>query len=430
MDRPWQTARYLTSALKDSRKRTLELVSDLSDEQLRVPLLPTINPVIWEMGHVGWFQERWVLRHSRKQAPLLEHADVLWDSAAVPHDTRWELPLPARSETLDFLTRVLDRVLDGLESRFDEEDRYFCWLAVMHEDMHGEALTYTRQTLGFPPPVGSKRAAVNGPPPKGDAEFLGGPFPLGARRGESLVFDNEKWEHAREIQPFSMSKSAVTQGQFAEFVDDGGYTRPEFWTGEGWQWRTLVDAVHPVYWIRDGQRWLTRWFDETVALAPDATLIHVNWFEADAYCQWARRRLPAEAEWEFAAAGPGKRAYPWGDDAPAEDVLSASSRANLDFSVAGCAPAGAFAGGDTPEGVRQMIGNAWEWTSDDFGPYPGYVRDPYKEYSEPWFGPPHKVLRGGCWATRSRLIRNSWRNFYPKHRRDVFGGFRTCGRIS
>jgi iron(II)-dependent oxidoreductase len=290
----------------------------------------------------------------------------------------------------------------------------------MHEDMHGEALTYTRQTLGFAPPVGSEPAAVAEPAPKGDVEFAGGTFLLGARRSESLVFDNEKWEHPVEVRPFAISRSAVTQGDFAAFVDDGGYRRLELWTEEGWQWRDRARTDHPVYWIRDGQCWLTRVYDQTVPLNPDVTMIHVNWYEADAYCRWAGRRLPSEAEWEFAAAGSEKRAYPWGADAPAP------AHAHLDFRKACCVPAGAFGAGDTPQGVRQMIGNAWEWTADDFGPYPGFVRDPYKEYSEPWFGPPYKVLRGGCWATRSRLIRNTWRNFYTKDRRDVFAGFRTA----
>jgi iron(II)-dependent oxidoreductase len=421
MERPWQTAGYLISALKDSRRRTLELVSDLSDEQLRVPLLPIINPIVWEIGHVGWFQERWALRHARGEAPLLEYGDSLWDSAAVAHDTRWDLPLPTRAGTLDYLARVLDRVVDGLESRpLTEDDRYFCWLAIMHEDMHGEALTYTRQTLAFSPPAGGGLAAVFEPALKGDAEFAGGAFMLGARQSERLVFDNEKWEHPVEVPPFAMARSAVTQGAFAGFVDDAGYRRPELWTEDGWQWRNRAQADHPTYWVMDGQHWHTRIFDRVVPLHPDVTLIHVNWYEADAYCRWAGRRLPTEAEWEFAAAGGMKRPFPWGDGTPAPAL------AHLDSRVAGCASAGAFDAGDTPEGVRQMIGNAWEWTADDFGPYPGYVRDPYKEYSEPWFGSPYKVLRGGCWATRSRLIRNTWRNFYTKDRRDVFAGFRTC----
>jgi iron(II)-dependent oxidoreductase len=421
MEPPWQTAGYLISALKDSRQRTLELVSDLTDEQLRVPLLPIINPIVWETGHVGWFQERWALRHARGQAPLLEYADSLWDSAAVAHDTRWDLPLPSRAGTLDYLARVLDRVVDGLESRpLTEDDQYFCWLAIMHEDMHGEALTYTRQTLGFAPPAGAELAVASESALKGDAEFAGGAFMLGARQSERLVFDNEKWEHPVEIPPFAMARSAVTQGAFGEFVDDAGYRRPELWTEDGWQWRTRAQADHPAYWVEDGQHWQTRLFDRVVPLHPDVTLIHVNWYEADAFCRWAGRRLPTEAEWEFAAAGSVKRAFPWGDGAPVPAL------AHLDSRSTGCVSAGAFDAGDTPEGVRQMIGNAWEWTADDFGPYPGYVRDPYKEYSEPWFGSPYKVLRGGCWATRSRLIRNTWRNFYTKDRRDVFAGFRTC----
>jgi iron(II)-dependent oxidoreductase len=422
MESQWQTAGQVIAALQDSRKRTLELVSDLSDEQLRVPLLPIINPIVWEMGHVGWFQERWALRHARGEAPLLDYADSLWDSAAVAHDTRWDLPLPSRSGTLDFLASVLDRVSDGLESRFTEDDRYFCWLAIMHEDMHGEALTYTRQTLGFAPPAGEEPAAELSVEPllKGDVEFAGGTFFRGARRNDGPVFDNEKWEHPVEIQPFAMARSAVTQGDFAAFVDDDGYCRPELWTEEGWEWRTRAKAEYPVHWVWDGQCCHVLRFDRIVPLDPDVTLIHVNWYEADAYCRWAGRRLPSEAEWEFAAAGSEKRAYPWGAGAPAP------ARAHLDFRKPCCVSAGAFGAGDTPEGVRQMIGNAWEWTSDDFGPYPGFVRDPYKEYSEPWFGSPYKVLRGGCWATRSRLIRNTWRNFYTKDRRDVFAGFRTA----
>ena len=431
MERPWQAASYIIAALKDARQRTLELVADLSDEQLQVPLLRIINPIVWEIGHVAWFQEKWVLRHARAEAPLLECGDSLWDSAAVAHDTRWDLPLPSRAGTLDYLARVFDRVIDGLESRpVTYSDRYFCWLAIMHEDMHGEALTYTRQTLGFRAPArsgqatefGSALQTQRGAGLEGDAEFTGGTFLLGARKQEAFVFDNEKSAHPVQMPPFAMAKSAVTQGAFADFVDDGGYRRPELWDESGWRWREEVQAEQPVYFIKDGHYWYTRVFDRIAPLDPDVTLIHVNWYEADAYCRWAGRRLPTEAEWEFAAAGSGKRDFPWGDESPRP------VQANLDFRTTGCVRAGDFAVGDTPEGVRQMIGNAWEWTSSDFCPYPGFVRDPYKEYSEPWFGSPYKVLRGGCWATRSRLIRNTWRNFYTKDRRDVFAGFRTCKR--
>ena len=422
MDCPWQTTGYLISALQDSRRRTLDLVSDLTEEQMRMPLLPIINPAVWEVGHVGWFQEKWVLRHARGQAPLLENADSLWDSAAVAHDTRWHLPLPSIGETRAYLAAVLDRVIDGIESRgLSAEEAYFGWLSVMHEDMHGEAVTYTRQTLGYaPPPCQFERAPAAPGSAQGDAEFAGATFQLGAQSGEPFVFDNEKWEHPVEVKPFAMSRAAVTEGDFAAFVDDAGYSRRQWWSDDGWQWRLRAQVDAPLYWIRDGRNWCTRRFDKVEPIDPGATLIHVNWYEADAYCRWAGRRLPTEAEWELAASGLEKRRFPWGDEAPEP------GRALLDARSTGCVSAVALAGGDTPEGLRQMIGTSWEWTADDFAPYPGFVRDPYKEYSEPWFGPPYKVLRGGCWATRSRLIRNTWRNFYTKDRRDVFGGFRTC----
>jgi ergothioneine biosynthesis protein EgtB len=413
---------YLIGAMKDTRQRTLALVSDLNEEQLRVPLLPIINPILWEIGHVGWFQEKWVLRQTRSQPPIISNADALWDSAAVAHDTRWNLPLLSLADTRAYLVSVLERVIEGLDSRpLSEDEAYFCWLSIMHEDMHGEALAYTRQTLGYAaPPLHAGRRPTMEPAPEGDAEFAGGTYLLGARHDRRFVFDNEKWEHPVEVKPFAMARSPVTQGQFADFVDDGGYRRRELWSDEGWNWRESVQAFYPLYWSRNGQGWAVRLYDSTLPLDPDVALIHVNWYEAEAYCRWAGRRLPTEAEWELAASGFEKREFPWGNEPPSP------AHAQLDARSLGCASAGAFVPGDTPEGLRQMIGNAWEWTADDFGSYPGFVRDPYKEYSEPWFGPPYKLLRGGCWATRSRLIRNTWRNFYAKERRDVFAGFRTC----
>jgi len=213
-------------------------------------------------------------------------------------------------------------------------------------------------------------------------------------------------------------------------VDDDGYRRKELWSEEGWDWRETEDATHPVYWQRDSNGdWLRRHFDKWNPLEPHLPVIHVNWYEAEAYCRWAGRRLPTEAEWEVAAAaepnstGQGlssrKRRFPWGDEPPAPE------RANLDWCAMGCVDVEALPAGDSAFGCRQMIGNVWEWTSTPFRPYPGFEIDPYKEYSEPWFET-RKVLRGGCWTTRSRLLRNTWRNFYTPERRDVWAGFRTC----
>jgi iron(II)-dependent oxidoreductase len=222
----------------------------------------------------------------------------------------------------------------------------------------------------------------------------------------------------------------VTQSEFARFVEEGGYQRREWWSEEGWRWREVSGAEQPLYWQREAPgRWLRRAFDRMVPLEPHRPALHVNWHEAEAYCRFAGRRLPTEAEWEMAASaeptadGQGirerKRRYPWGDAQPTP-VL-----ANLDWCAPGCVDVGALPAGDSAFGCRQMVGNVWEWTSSTFLPYPGFVVDPYKEYSEPWFGT-RKVLRGGCWATRSRLIRNTWRNFYTPDRRDVWSGFRTC----
>lgn len=412
----------ILAMLTDARKRTLELICDLTDEQIQVPLLATINPIVWEMGHVAWFQEKWALRHLRGLEPIRPDADSLWDSSAIPHDDRWELPLPSRQETLRYMQDVLDRVLEHLsKNTVTEEEAYFHWLVAMHEDMHGEAFTYTRQTLGYRPPVagpGGPARLGGAAPQHGDVEVPGGSFLLGADPGEALVFDNEKWAHRVEVKPFRIARTPVTNGEFAGFVGDGGYRRREFWSDAGWTWRETAKADHPVYWTADGSG--RRHYDQIVPLGKDLPIIHVNWYESDAYCRWAKRRLPTEAEWELAASGPERRKYPWGEEPPAPE------RAWLDFRTVGPSSVDTLPAGESPYGCRHMIGNTWEWTSTAFAPYPGFVVDPYKEYSEPWMDGEHMVLRGGCWATRSRLIRNTWRNFYKRDRRDVFGGFRTC----
>ena len=429
----------LIKSLREARERTLELISDLTDDQLMGPRLRIVNPLRWEVGHVGWFQEYWILRHLGGLPPILPKGDAIYDSARVAHDTRWDLPLPSRTETLTSLSRVLDRVCDSNDRRNRKpvdgyEQNYFLHLVLFHEQMHAEAFTYTRQTLGYSAPaMGTAVAGIDndGPEMSGDAHIPGGRFTLGPHGTEGFAFDNEQQPHQVEVKSFSISKTALTNAEFAEFVEADGYNKRELWGEQGWNWRGNTGAEHPMYWMRQSNgRWLRRHFDQWVALRDRAPVIHVNWFEADAYCRWAGRRLPTEPEWEAAAScelspyGRGfsarKRLYPWGDDPPTAD------RANLDWRASsGCIDVDALPGGDSAFGCRQMVGNIWEWTSTKFGPYGGFVAGPYKEYSEPWFGD-HMVLRGGCWATRSSMIRNSYRNFYTPDRRDVWGGFRTC----
>lgn len=420
----------LSRMLRQAHDRTLAYARDLSGDQLLGPKLAIVNPPLWEIGHVGWFQEYWCLRHRPGAAPgssLTENADALYDSATVAHDTRWTLPLPGLDATLQYLGRVLEAVMERLEREGSTGHlRYFIQLAAFHEEMHCEAFTYTRQTLGYKAPRDTDTVRHDGAGSwVGDAEISGGGFSLGAGSEEGgFVFDNEKWAHPVKVAPFRISRAAVTNDEFAAFVADDGYRRRDLWSAAGWDWRERAGADKPAYWEKHDASWMERSYDSRRRLSPHSPVIHVNWHEADAWCRWAGRRLPTEAEWEFAAAAAprgasSKRRYPWGDAEPLP------RHANLFDAGAGCADVAAFADGDSAWGCRQMLGNVWEWTADWFKPYPGYTRDPYKEYSEPWFGD-HKVLRGGCYATRAGLLRNTWRNFYTPERRDVFAGFRTC----
>jgi iron(II)-dependent oxidoreductase len=403
--------------LKEARGRTLTLIADLNAEQLIGPRLEIVNPLRWEIGHVAWFQEYWLLRHLCGRRPILALGDTHYDSAKVPHDTRWDLPLLSKGDTTVYMQRVLDQVLNLIDqtenaSHLSDHAPYFFSLALFHEDMHAEAITYTRQTLAYPGPQ-FKTVHETARPHTGcheirerekvfddprDALLPGGRFLLGSTSDERFVFDNELGSHEVEIHPFAISRTAVTDAQFAAFVDDGGYERQELWCDDGWRWRERVDAKHPVYWQLNDGKWRRRIFDQIVQLEDQLPALHINWYEADAFCRWAGRRLPTESEWEMAASA---EPTPHGLDVRA------------------------LPAGDSAFGCRQMIGNVWEWTASDFKPYPGFVPGPYKEYSEPWFGT-HKVLRGGCWVTRSRLIHNTYRNFYPPDRRDVWAGFRTC----
>ena len=434
MQSPQEQSERLAEMLVDTRRRTLELGSDLSEEQMIGPQLSTVNPPLWEIGHLAWFQERWNLRRITDDefAPstILDRGDELYDSMRVAHDTRWDLPLLSTEETLSYMQKVLDETLHKLraEGPTPEVD-YFVRLATFHEDMHGEAFTYTRQTHGLPAPgipdydPTILESQPTGPL-EGDVKVPGGEFMLGATRDMGFVFDNEKWAHPVQVSPFKISRAPVMNEQFVSFVEDGGYRDRDLWGEEGQRWLEETGAEHPVYWSRSGEGWHHRHFDKTIPLNPHEPVVHVSWYEAEAYCRWAGRRLPTEAEWEMAASAepdePGrKRLYPWGDTPPGP------RRANLDGLLLGPVDVAAFPEGDSAFGCRQMMGNVWEWCADDFGPYPGFVRDPYKDYSEPWFGD-QKVQRGGSWATRSRMLRNTWRNFALPARRDLFVGFRTC----
>lgn len=416
---------------QDARKRTLQLLHGLSAEQLIGPKLATVNPMHWEIGHAAYFYEFWVLRHHLKQHSIRDDSDALFDSINIAHDERWDLPLPSLDDTLAYMHTVLAQVLKALNNQPNEQLQYLAQYAVFHEDMHTEAYTYTRQTHHFPTPnFGHKSPRiVNAEALNGDALIPGGEFMLGASKQDGFVFDNEKWAHKVNIKPFAISKTAVSNQQYLAFVLAKGYQTLQFWTAQGWQWKQQQALKQPLYWRFENQQWQHKEFNQWVNLPLSAALIHVNWHEAQAYCQWAKRRLPTEAEWEVAAAAEPnadgtalsqtKRYFPWGNCEPTEQ------HANLNGYALGTNDVSAHAAGDSAFGCRQMIGNVWEWTQDSFKPYPNFKADMYEDYSQPLFNST-KVLRGGAWTTRGRLIRNTWRTYYGADRNDVFAGFRTC----
>ncbi len=356
------------------------------DAPEKVPMSAIVNPPLWELGHIAWFAEWFVLREAQSSAPdaaqrtsMLTMGDDWFDSNTVPHRARWTLGLPGAGALKTYCHEVHDRVLDKLSREKDDTGLAPYRLVLAHEDMHGEAFAYTMQTLGVAWP-----AQYAGRPipswAQGEIRFPGGTIEMGGRPDAGFVFDNEKWAHPSYVPAFSMDSTLVSNAQFTDFVDDNGYQQPQFWTAAGRAWLMLQEQSAPRDWRRDGKRWYCERFGRQAALIGNQPVRHVSLFEAQAYCVWAGRRLPSEAEWEFAASS-GHAAFRWGD--------------------------------------------LWEWTCSPFEPYPGFSADAYREYSAPWFMT-HQVLRGASFATRDRMRSLKYRNFYLPGRNDMFAGFRTC----
>lgn len=376
----------LAVSLREARGRTLALYGHLDLAAVTVPCVETVNPPWWEWAHIAWFQEFWCLRDGRRGldggiAPSrLPGADALFDSARVPHDSRWSLAYPPDEVLREYMSGTLDATIARIAA-MGEDELYFAHLSLLHEDMHGEALWMTLQQLGLPrPPLPDALAPEVGV--AFDIEFAAAEFEMGTPASSArFVFDNEMGAHPVRVEPFAIASTVVSQGEFLAFVEDDGYSRDEWWTPEGLAWRRGAGRSMPRFWRRDGGVWQAATFDRWEPLLPGAAMVHVNFHEAGAWCAWADRRLPTEAEWECAARfGPDR-------------------------------------------GWRG--GGVWQWTATPFLPYPGFAPGPYKEYSEPWFGT-HQVLRGGSFVTRERIATARYRNFYRPHRDDVFAGFRTC----
>ncbi len=418
----------LTEWTGDVTDRLMEGIEDLTREQMMGPYHPFNNPLLWEVLHAGWFIERWFLREHLGREPRFDGFDDIYDSTVISHGRRWVEELHSPEQTRDFLTSLAGRVETVLHTgSVSREARYYLYYAILHADMHTEALTYQRQTLGYPAPdhPAASDSGSTDPVEENYVPFGEGTWRLGADPEDPFCFDNEKWAHEVTVDPFELRNLPVTQGEYRQFVEAGGYESPRWWSEPGWSWRTSGELSSPRYWRRGDGGWERRQFDRWVPLEPDHVMIHVSWYEARAYCRWDGSRLPTEAEWMVASTvEPGEsfdqrshRPYPWGAELPRE------THARLDWRGMGSGPASGTGAGESPAGIRSLIGTVWEWTVDPFEPFPGFEPDYYRQYSEPWFGS-RKVLKGGCFATRSRLARSGYRNFYSPNRNDVLAGFR------
>ena len=361
---------YLANILTDASNRTMQLVEGLTDQQIIGPKLPIVNPLLWEIGHVAWFYELFILRMLYKHNPIIENGDNLYDSIDIEHYDRWNLPILDLKSVKTYIKQVREKLIERLgviseSSLASRQDSFIYQFATFHEDMHTEAYTYSRNTLNYPKPYfrpcksGDSEKSDKNPVPK-DIEIPGGTFKLGASREANFLFDNEKWAHKVTIYPFKISPTCVTNLEFLAFVSDGGYERRDLWHDIGWNWRQQQNASYPVYWIPDGSdTWLMRYFSDTIELPSSHPVIHINWYEASAFCKWAERRLPSEIEWEVAAStepinsgrefSSNKRIYPWGDDP------KTIRRANLDGHKLGTVDVAAFSAGDSAWGARQML---------------------------------------------------------------------------
>jgi iron(II)-dependent oxidoreductase len=428
---------WIRILLADARERTLWLVESVSEADLERVHDPLMSPLVWDLGHIAAFEDLWVSGRGTGMEPLRPDLMEVYDATETPRAHRGDLPYLRRREALDYLERVRERalrVLDAMDLSPGLGDLHrggFLWeMLVQHEHQHGETMLQCLQ-LAEPGVYSPPRRALPAPPGRaaaGAGAGAGGMVRVDAgwsQMGDAGVwfaYDNERPRHARHLPAFEIDRLPVTNGDYGEFVRDGGYERQSLWTAGGWRWRGRSGAERPLFWTADGGE---RRFDRVADVDPSRPVMHVCWYEADAFARWAGKRLPTEAEWERAAAwdpaARSARRQPWGEDPPSHEL------ANLDQTAFGPAPAGAYPAGASAYGVLGMVGDAWEWTASDFTAYPGFRAYPYEEYSAIFFGDGYKVLRGGSWATRTRVIRNTMRNWDLPERRQIFAGFR-CAR--
>ncbi|QNE73551.1 ergothioneine biosynthesis protein EgtB [Streptomyces finlayi] len=420
------------AALLTARERTALLTDSVDDGELMAQHSPLMSPLVWDLAHIGNQEEQWLLRAVGGREAMRPEIDGLYDAFEHSRASRPSLPLLPPAEARAYAADVRGRALDILEGTPLHEGGgplaragFAFGMIAQHEQQHDETMLITHQLRAGP-------AVLSAPEPPGPADPTGlpaevlvaeGPFTMGSS-ADPWALDNERPAHRREVAGFFIDTSPVTCGDYERFIEDGGYSERRWWAPEGWDMIRANGLTAPLFWLRDSGQWLRRRFGVTEPVPRDEPVLHVSWYEADAYARWTGRRLPTESEWEKAArhdpASGRSLRYPWGDEDPAPD------RANLGQRHLRPARAGAYPAGRSPHGVGQLMGDVWEWTSSDFLPYPGFAPFPYREYSDVFFGPEHKVLRGGSFAVDAVACRGTFRNWDLPVRRQIFSGFRTA----
>jgi gamma-glutamyl hercynylcysteine S-oxide synthase len=403
-------------------------VETLSTEEIERVHSTLLSPLVWDLGHIAAFEDLWLCQQAGALEPLRADLADVYDATLTPRSDRGELPYLEHADALAYMTEVRERALEVLAGSDLSEDAPrltaggFAWdMLVQHEHQHNETMLQTLMLAA--PGVFEPRARPLPAPPPGlrgpdMVRVEGGACTLGLDP-EGFAYDNEQPCHEEYVPTFELDRLPVTNADYMAFVEEGGYRRREWWSGQGWAWREAEQVELPHYWTEDGE---ARAFDRTAPLDPERPVMHVSWYEANAYARSRGKRLPTEAEWEKAAswdeAAGEQRTYPWGNQFPG------ARHANLDQTAFGPARVGAYPAGASPYGALGMVGDTWEWTASHFSGYPGFSAFPYSEYSEIFFGSDHKVLRGGSWATRPSMARASFRNWDYPIRRQIFSGFR------
>jgi iron(II)-dependent oxidoreductase len=411
-------------ALDEGRRRTLALVASLSESDLARVHSPLMSPLVWDLAHIAAYEDLWLV-HRYGERPLL-HEDLAatYDAFETPRALRGDIELLDPARARDYLNEVRARTLEVIDER-GVGDGLLHEMVLRHEHQHDETMLQTLQLARLPDySLESQVSLPEGPTVTHKGlemiEIPAGPCTIGAS-ADRFAYDNERPRHRTDVRGYLIGRTPVTNATYLTFVEGGGYERREWWSDEGWAWKEEYDITRPGAWTADhAGEWR---LGQLEPLHPDRPVVHVSWFEADAFARAHGARLPTEVEWEKAAAwdqdsGRARR-YPWGEGAPVAGV-----HANLDQRGCGTAPAGAYPEGRSAYGLLGTIGDVWEWTSSRFDGYPGFVAHPYPEYSEVFFGQGYRVLRGGSWATRARVATPSFRNWDHPQRRQIFAGIR------